>query len=340
MENNTTSFHVEYRLPPVNIIKGDEYLFFHEYEYICNEPTIKKFQNVYFNTEGYVYNKYMPIIEDLSINKTIGKNKLKNLIKCIFYNNDVINNTVFFIHDNWCEGYFHWNTDALIKLYNIIINLDIKNAKLIIPKHYYKIPFIINSLMLFGLNKDDLIQVELNSIYFCKNIFYCPPFTKTGNYHSELLRNLSAYLKKQNRTTIAEPYKYIYVSRKSSRKRKVINEAEIEETLKRYGFEIIETDNLSFSDQINLFNSAKWFISIHGAALTNIIFMNSNTNILEFREESDASNNCYFSLASAMSVNYYYQKCKRLNLSSDHVGDLYIDNDKLVEILDKYLKTI
>ena len=51
----------------------------------------------------------------------------------------------------------------------------------------------------------------------------------------------------------------------------------------------------------------KCLIGLHGAGLTNMLFMSEKTNVLELRNEEDSHNNCYFSLASDLNLDYYYQ---------------------------------
>ena len=137
------------------------HLFQHEYEYICNEPVLKNYLNAFFNTEGYVYQNFKPVIETLSTNKSTQSNYLKNLIKCIFLNHKRINKSAFFIHDYWYEGYFHWNMDALPKLYFISQDTNLKNAKLIIPNYYLKIKYIKESLLLLSFNEKNFIWILL-----------------------------------------------------------------------------------------------------------------------------------------------------------------------------------
>ena len=41
--------------------------------------------------------------------------------------------------------------------------------------------------------------------------------------------------------------------------------------------------------------------------LTNMIFLNKNSNLIEIRHYGDKTNNAFFSLASAVGLNYYYE---------------------------------
>ena len=72
--------------------------------------------------------------------------------------------------------------------------------------------------------------------------------------------------------------KYIYISRNDSTRRILLNE---DSFLKDTIFQKITMDGLSFMEQMYIFNQAKYIISPHGAALTNILFCNETVKILE-----------------------------------------------------------
>jgi hypothetical protein len=80
------------------------------------------------------------------------------------------------------------------------------------------------------------------------------------------------------------PAKKVYVSRKNS-SRSLHNETEIEDALKKIGFDIVYSEKLSIEQQINLFSNVSILISSHGAGLTNIAFMKPNTVLIEIFED-------------------------------------------------------
>jgi hypothetical protein len=336
---NCRAFHIEYRQEPINIIEKDKLLFKHEYEYKCYEPILKIYKNTYFNSEGFIYQFFRPVIEPFSIkNKSHKKSNLdtiKNIFKCYLLKQGDLNDPCFFIHDVWFEGYFHWNLDALPRLY-CFLQLQSTKYKLILPKYSQQFSYITESLALLGFNNNNCIYVDYSRVYYAKEIATCPPFTHTGNYHSEVIRSMTKQLKTNAGVSSQPANRLIYVSRKNAKKRKIINEEEISGILQRLGFEIIETDNLSYVEQIQLFNSVKWLVSIHGAGLSNMIFMNKGCHVLELRNKDDKTNNCYFSLASAVGLHYYYLENNTDN-SNTNVGNLFIDPQKFEEVLQKYV---
>ena len=71
-------------------------------------------------------------------------------------------------------------------------------------------------------------------------------------------------------------------------------------------FEVVYLEDHSLAEQIIIISGARMVISAHGAALSHLMFMHPLSRILEIRSASDAIRNCYFSLASVLSVGYHY----------------------------------
>ncbi len=92
--------------------------------------------------------------------------------------------------------------------------------------------------------------------------------------------------------------------RRSSRIRKLINEAEIEALLIERGFSIIETQDLTIFQQIALFKSVKVVVGATGAALANIIFSNPSTNIaILMAVHKEMPYSYWLNIASTVGVN-------------------------------------
>jgi hypothetical protein len=58
--------------------------------------------------------------------------------------------------------------------------------------------------------------------------------------------------------------------------------------------------------------------------------MRDGGSVLELRHQTDNINNCFFTLASALDLNYFYQTCAPQNVKADpHEADLLIDPKEL-----------
>jgi len=93
----------------------------------------------------------------------------------------------------------------------------------------------------------------------------------------------------------------LYVQRLGTRK--IINEAAVVELLENWGFEIYEPE--SSQQQFQDFRDAEAVIGCHGAGLTNIVFCEPGTPVIEMIP-SDHIQPYYYTLAASSSLKYHY----------------------------------
>lgn len=75
--------------------------------------------------------------------------------------------------------------------------------------------------------------------------------------------------------------KYTYISRSRAQVRRVTNESEVLEGLKRLGISVYWMEDLSFIDQIKLFAESELITGPHGAAYSFAIFSSPKTTLYE-----------------------------------------------------------
>ncbi len=61
--------------------------------------------------------------------------------------------------------------------------------------------------------------------------------------------------------------------------RKIINEAKIVELVKSHGFQVVFCEDLSYSQQVQLFAEAELVVGMHGAGLVNQIYMSEGRKV-------------------------------------------------------------
>lgn len=122
------------------------------------------------------------------------------------------------------------------------------------------------------------------------------PTRKVG----ELLHDFTADI---GRATGAHLPERIYVSRDKARRRRVVNEVDVGARLEARGFTKVCLEDLSWSEQIELFRKAKVIVAPHGAGLANLVFCQPGTRVIEFFHRSYV-NGCYWRLASIRGLDY------------------------------------
>lgn len=253
---------------------------------------------------------------------------IKFLLKSFFLKKNEINNGLWLI-DNWSSGYFHWFGDVLHKYYSI----KHKNYKLLLPFRYSRIDFITESAKYLDIQ---LYFIEPNKIVKCRNLIVVPTSFISGNYYESIFKDLKKSLKFKKTKNSSE--RIIYISRSKTQRRKVENETEIVNVIQKFNGKIVCLENFSWLEQLHLFSNSELIISPHGGGLTNMIFMNSNSKVLEFRHPKSYIQNMFFSMASALELDYYYIKC-RSNSEDSHSGDIIVPPKKLKSTIKKILKT-
>lgn len=334
---------------PLNIKASDLYLFEHELVKEYPDTEIKILQKVNINYYGYIFKGL--IINPFSFrgSKIPSNFLLFNKLKFFFKNNSIVRksisvNRAIWFTDTWSLAYFHWLTDAIPRLYLMLEKIR-SGEKILLSSRYLEFDYVLSSLKLLGIKKGQIISIHPNCLVIINHL-YLPLETSysTGNYHDKLFSSLRNFIHKKftelDLKFSSDRIERIYISRNQNKRRKIINEQEILSVLKKYNFEFIDFEALSWIEQVFLCFHSKIMMSVHGAALTNMIFMKSGGSIVELRRKGDSHNNCYFSLASTCKHAYIYLECKKHNAVNKKVGDYYVEeSDVIVDIskLDRLL---
>lgn len=197
-----------------------------------------------------------------------------------------------------------------------------------------------SSLVPFGIKNIYYIPSEKSVLV--KNL--CMPQLKPtchSYYKKELIeiRNFYlSYIKLNNQSNLSFGEK-IYISRKKAPSRRVYNEEELERLLNKVGFRIVDNEDYNFFDQISIYSKAKYLVSIHGAGLTNMIWMPKNSTILEMHKKKtnkkDRHSLVYWYLADTLGHKYYHQICDPVDPKSGFfVADIIVN----ISILKKNLE--
>lgn len=101
------------------------------------------------------------------------------------------------------------------------------------------------------------------------------------------------------------PHRKIFLNRKNYFQRNIKNIGRLTDILNKYGFEFIFAEDLSYADQVKLFREVKYFVGIHGAGLTNLMFSEiSSLRVLEIFSESYVHASFYRFL-KILGIKYY-----------------------------------
>jgi capsular polysaccharide biosynthesis protein len=290
--------HISIRKAPVNIKATDEELFMHEYQSSICATNFLRLKNVYilqdtvFDLSTFrFFAPYTHINGSFTRDEKI--EKLKLFLKAKTYVCQGV-----WITQNWTWMYFHWLTDALTRL--IALEAEVEQFPVLIPDAYKFYPYILESLDLLGY--EYVLYSPLERV-LVKELILPSHTASPGNYNSQFLNQL-----RQRFIGIVrgEPSRKIFISRSKATQRFITNEDELFALVLSFGFEVHIFEEYTLNRQVALMREATCLMGLHGAGLTNMLFMPPKGKVLEIRNKGDQHNNCYFSMSSELDHSYYY----------------------------------
>ena len=245
------------------------------------------------------------------------------------------------IQDGSENNFSHWLLDILPRLKIFEQNNSIEEINyFLLPELKYSFQY--ETLKILNIPIHKVLSDKKNRHLESETLIVTDhPWYKKGYVHDEMI-NMPEWiinwlkLKFLNQAEYKDPSKKIYIDRSDSlfNHCKIINSDEVWQFLKKKGFTKIKLTEINFKNQVGLFNSANIIIGAHGAGLTNMIFSNPNTNIIEFQPENFL-NNFFTRVSKINNLNYHKIVSKKLKLDIDKkLGDILVDLDDVERLLD------
>jgi hypothetical protein len=247
------------------------------------------------------------------------------------------------------NNHYHWILNWLPRLF-VAKHFqemfgDISNLKVCV--HQGISETYIKSLETLGIKRSQLIfnsMVYKNSkeFYYFRKLYF-PTFFK--NTHFNLFIK-DAYIRFFTETSVLKKDsslpKLIYVSRQKEqrRRRRIVNNEDLEKCIKPFGFETVFCEDLSLEEQANIFYNADFIIGPHGAGLANIMFCRPHTKLLVFEykkrtEFNGLANVCQLNPTMMISKQYIDEAYEKDHPKfQSRLRDLIVDLD----LLESHLK--
>ena len=270
----------------------------------------KKYNNIQIIGRNFYYPNILLLDEKKEIINPYDE-KVMSLNKESFYDNniyedeiteinnkEIINENIFFFIYNF-DNYYHFLYDTLPYLYTYFeLKKKYNDLKLLVnyPNKDKNEFYRFNTDFLYKLvDEKDIIIHQKNNIY--KNIFISTSLTHGGlsnkpprNEIFEIYKRLKININLDNIQEKYKNMKNIYISRRTwlnedksnigtdyTSRRKMVNETELVEELKKYEFEEIFAENLNSDEKIYLFSNAEKIVGSIGGGMANLLFSDKNT---------------------------------------------------------------
>lgn len=129
----------------------------------------------------------------------------------------------------------------------------------------------------------------------------------------------------------------LYISRSDSGIRNVLNEKELLQELKPYGFENVVASKLDIKEKIALFSQAEIVLGATGAGLVSMFFCKPGTRVIEVFNEGFVVEP-FYDIATKIGLDYHYIICKGnrpvRNAGQGQREHLFVETSKVKELLD------
>jgi capsular polysaccharide biosynthesis protein len=203
----------------------------------------------------------------------------------------------------WHFGYYHWICDVLSRLHRLMPILS-KDIKIILP------PFINSwqrrSIQLIGLPINQCITYSGKRPWLVERLLYVSPVAMTGDHEEYSLKWVKDTILDRVLGAGMRPKasRKIYLARKNTWSRNLINEDELIPLLCEKGFEIVDCAQYSFDEQVKIFSEAAFVIGPHGGAMTNILWAPEGLKVFEIFEPTTIRR-CYWSMCKILGYNHF-----------------------------------
>lgn len=236
-------------------------------------------------------------------------------------------------HGPWSVGnYYHWMVDTLPRL--LLLKQYYPDCRLLVPENLPA--YARETAAIFGFNR--FLPFKQGSIGAIQNLAVSGYAATSGYQDAPMIRAVRKKVLQSFGIQSPSGGRRIYVSRSRQHMRRLLNEADIRPLLQQYKFETVFFEDMTFEEQVRVMHEASVLVGVHGANLTNMLFMGAKTTVVELmymNKVEKVFNPCYYHLAFALELAYYNVPCRNSGPEAavdTNDGDLEIDPADLQKI--------
>ncbi|NJL21616.1 MAG: glycosyltransferase family 61 protein [Leptolyngbyaceae cyanobacterium SM1_3_5] len=256
--------------------------------------------------------------------------------------------------------YFHWMIDLLPRLEILQQQFDLKQIDYFLVNSNQR-SFQRETLQNFGINPDRIIEsdchphIQVEQLIvpdFVSSLGWAQPeaiaflrkqFLPKDHHNFSLNFHQNGYGDLQHeKERSPQDSPFIYLSRTDARYRRLLNEDQVLEVLRPYGFVALTLDALSVAEQAALFARAQVIVAPHGSSLTNLVFCSPQTQVVEL-VSPNYQRHYFWQISQLLNLTHYVvqgeslscQFLRRLMHPNPLLEDIWIDVDRLNQVLEK-----
>ena len=182
-----------------------------------------------------------------------------------------------FCLEPWYGNFYHWLIWCAPRLLLLHRTLGISNFYF--PLGASRYPFIVQTMALLGLNSDAIVEVPVGS-HQAQTVVAVQDFVPHSSVYSLIAKcavDASPFGLEHNTV------RGYYLTRGDdvSNPRELANEDQIVEICRLQGLIALNPASLTLAEQIRLFSATSLLVGIHGAALSNMVWLPKGSHVLE-----------------------------------------------------------
>lgn len=226
--------------------------------------------------------------------------------------------------DRWMGNYYHWMLYCVPKI--VLLNRYFGVEKFFVPSGFYSLPrFAQESVHLLGMSESALIPIT-SGVHGAAELCVVHGASPSPLAWKITRKQFLSVLETRNRLK----NRVLFLTRNASihNQRVLTNETEVIRMCNEKGIEVIDPGQSTLAEQIILFNEARVVISLHGAALTNIMWMQPGGKVIEIATGNQPH---YMSLAEHFGHEWISIKAKRVDDGRNGHNGLFCVETVLLE---------
>ena len=143
---------------------------------------------------------------------------------------------------------------------NLVIDQLPPETRFIVPENVAQFQY--ESLALLGIGRERLCCIPDDETWWLETLYYSPDSQHSGGGVPPVDRWFRERIYTQVGVTGQLPRRRVFISRRSMRSRRIVNEPEIEHFLTELGFEVCLPESLSVAEQVTLFSETELIVGL------------------------------------------------------------------------------
>lgn len=193
-----------------------------------------------------------------------------------------------------CTNYYHFTFEILSRLMYADGRSEYKDFPILVDAGALAIPQMKDMLDRINVYRHPIIPVHeyqrihvRNLVYVSRNLWIAPGMRRgiAADAQDNLMsRSVADHIRnrildKSLQGKRASSGKKVFLSRRNCKVQRLVNTDEVEQIFTDSGYQIVFTEEMTFDEQIALFNNADVIVGATGAAFTNIVYCHEGAQI-------------------------------------------------------------